>query len=242
MMNEKTNNPNNTPKKQAPGGTGNILSIESDIFFTLRKTNKAQVIISIACVIIALLMLIASILIVSVGKGKDKIIERDATGKPTLLQVDAPDYIHGPELEVFSRELVRNILSWNYMEVKNPEEMDNRVRRIRIIFTREGFEQFFPTFRDIYLKSIGEQKLVVTSELYELKDLKMKGPDAFQQVSIKRSSIRVIGEGASEEQKEVKFFEIRVHKGVRTLENPYGLYISRFSELASTRSSGGSSQ
>lgn len=233
-MNDK-NIKKNTGTAQPPGGTSKVLSVESDIFFALRKTYKWQVLISVSCVFIALLMLIASILVVSVGKGKDKIIERDATGKPRLLQVDSPDHIYGPELEVFTKESVRDILSWNYMEVKDQEEMDRHLERIYILFTKDGFKEFFQPFRDIYLKSIGDQKLVVTAEVGDLKDLKLKGPDAYIRVSIKRSSIRVIGEGASEEQREVKFFEIRTHKGVRTLANPYGLYISRFSELVSSK-------
>lgn len=236
MMNNKTNM---TAMSGYSEGTGKVLSVESDIFFALRKTYKAQLIISVSCVIIAILMLIASVLVISVGKGKDKIIERDATGRPKLLQVDSPDYIHGPELEVFTKDAIRDILSWNYMEVKDPSEMDKHLNRISLMFTGDGFKEFFQPFRDVYLRSIGEQKLVVMSEMQDLKDLKLRGSDAFIQVSIKRSSIRVIGEGASEEQKEVKLFEIRVHKGVRTLENPYGLYISRFSELASAGLAGG---
>lgn len=234
MMNDKDIR-KNTANVQTPAGTNKILTVESDIFFALRKTYKWQVVISVSCVLIAIIMLIASILVVSVGKGKDKIIERDATGKPRLLQVDSPDHIYGPELEVFIKESARGILSWNYMEVRDQVEMDRRIQRINILFTGDGFREFFQPFRDIYLKSIGDQKLVVTAEVEDLKDLKIKGPDAFIRVSIKRSSIRVIGEGASEEQKEVKFFEIRVHKGVRTLANPYGLYISRFSELVSSK-------
>jgi len=234
MMNDK-NIKKNTGNVQPPGGTSKVVSVESDLFFALRKTYKWQVVISVSCVFIALLMLIASILVVSVGKGKDKIIERDATGKPRLLQVDSPDHVYGPELEVFTKESVRDILSWNYMEIRDQEEMDRHLGRIYTLFTKDGFKEFFQPFRDIYLKSIGDQKLVVTAEVGDLKDLKIKGPDAFMQVSIKRSSIRVIGEGASEEQREVKFFEIRAHKGVRTLSNPYGLYISRFSELVSSK-------
>ena len=216
---------------QPPQGTGKILAAEEDFFFSMRKSSKTLSFVSIASVLISIILFIASIWIVNVGKGKDKIIERDATGRPSILQVDSPDVIHTPELEVFVRESIREILTWTYMEVRGGEDHDRRMNKIAGKFTPAGFKQFYQPFRDIYLRSIAEQRLVVTAELAGLKDLKLNGADAFIQVNIKRSSIRVIGEGASEEQREVKLFEIRVHKGIRTLDNPYGLYISRFSEL-----------
>ncbi len=219
----------------APGEDGRVLSIESDFFFSLRKSTKMTFLVAIACVVVSILMVIASILVVTVGRGKDKIIERDAAGRPVLLQVDSPTEIHTPELDVFIKDAIPDILAWTYMEVRSEEDFTRRMQDINSKFTRKGFQEFFGPFKDIYLRSIAEQRLIVRAEFDSVKDAKVKGPDAFLQVVIKRSSIRVIGEGASEEQKEGKLFEIRVHKGERTLANPYGLYISRFSELVTSR-------
>ena len=225
----------NKKMPQATGEDGRVLAVESDFFFSLRKSTKMTFLVAISCVIISILMLIASILVVTVGRGKDKIIERDASGRPALLKVDSPSEIHAPELDIFIKDAVPDILAWTYMEIRSEEDFTRRMQRINSKFTKKGFEKFFDPFKDIYLRSIVEQRLVVRAEFDSVKDAKIKGPDAFLQIVIKRSSIRVIGEGASEEQKEGKLFEIRVHKGERTLANPYGLYISRFSELVTSK-------
>lgn len=220
---------------QAPGEGGKVLSVESDFFFSLRKSTKMTFLVAIACVIVSILMLIASILVVVAGRGKDKIIERDASGRPALLQVDSPAEIHVPELDIFIKDAIPDVLAWTYMEVRSEEDFTRRMQKINSRFTPKGFQEFFDPFKNIYLRSIAEQRLIVRAEFDSVKDTKIKGADAFLQIVVKRASIRVIGEGASEEQKEGKLFEIRVHKGERTLANPYGLYISRFSELVTSK-------
>lgn len=225
----------NTKKLSQAGENGKVLSIESDFFFSLHKSTKMTFLVAISCVIISILMLIASILVVTVGKGKDKIIERDASGRPALLKVDSPSEIHAPELDIFVKDAVPAVLAWTYMEIRDQEDFTRRMQKVSSKFTPKGFQEFFDPFKDIYLRSIVEQRLIVRAEFDSVKDAKIKGPEAFLQIAVKRSSIRVIGEGASEEQKEGKLFEIRVHKGERTLANPYGLYISRFSELITSK-------
>jgi hypothetical protein len=96
----------------------------------LKLTSRALLIIPVATVVLSIIMVVASIVIVVAGKGKDKIVFMDSTGRPSLVRVDDPDRIHWPELEIFCRDAIRDILCWTYVEVRSQGDLASRISRV----------------------------------------------------------------------------------------------------------------
>ncbi len=218
-------------KAPAPDG-GEVLAIEVGIFRGLRLTSRVLLIIPVATVVLSVIMVVASIVIVVVGKGKDKIVFMDSTGRPSLVRVDDPEKIHWPELEIFCRDAIRDILGWTYVEVRSQGDFTNRINRVSKRFDPASFKAFYEPYRDNYLKSLSDQKLIVTAEWNALKDSKVRGKEAVVLASVRLNAVRVVGEEAASEDLKVKTYEIKLYKGARSVENPFGLYIVRFSEPA----------
>lgn len=220
-------------KKKAPVPEGGeALAIEIGIFRGLKLTSRALLVIPVATVVLSIIMVVASIVIVVAGKGKDKIVFMDSTGRPSLIRVDDPDRIHWPELEIFCRDAIRDILGWTYVEVRSQGDLTNRMNRVSKRFDPGSFKAFYEPYRDNYLKSLSDQKLIVTAEWNALKDLRIRGREAVVLASVRLNAVRVVGEEAASEDLKVKTYEIKLYKGARSVENPFGLYIVRFSEPA----------
>ena len=208
------------------------LAIEIGIFKGLKLTSRALLIIPVATVILSIIITIASIVIVVAGKGKDKIVFMDSAGRPSLIGVDDPDRIQWPELEVFCKDAVRDILGWTYVEVMSQGDFADHMGRVSRRFDPASFKAFYEPYRDNYLKSLSDQKLIVTAEWNSLKDSKVSGREAVILASVRLNAVRVVGEDVSSEDLKMKTYEIKLYKGVRSVENPFGLYIVRFSEPA----------
>ncbi|OPY04714.1 MAG: hypothetical protein A4E61_00587 [Syntrophorhabdus sp. PtaB.Bin184] len=220
-------------KKEAAVPDGNeVLAIEVGIFRGLKLTSRSLLIIPVATVVLSIIMVVASIVIVVAGKGKDKIVFMDSTGRPSLVRVDDPDRIHWPELEIFCRDAIRDILCWTYVEVRSQGDLASRISRVSKRFDPVSFKAFYEPYRDNYLKSLSDQKLIVTAEWNALKDSKIRGREAVVLASVRLNAVRVVGEEAASEDLKVKTYEIKLYKGARSVENPFGLYIVRFSEPA----------
>ncbi|MDD3845080.1 MAG: hypothetical protein PHC90_01825 [Syntrophorhabdaceae bacterium] len=218
--------------KGSPADGGEALAIEIGIFRGLKLTSRALLFIPAATVVLGIIMVAASIVIVAAGKGKDKIVFMDSTGRPSLIRVDDPDRIHWPELEIFCRDAIRDILGWTYVEVRSQGDFTNRIGRVSKRFDPASFRAFYEPYRDNYLKSLSDQKLIVIAEWNALKDSKIRGREAVVVASVRLNAVRVVGEEAAGEDLKVKTYEIKLYKGVRSAENPFGLYIVRFSEPA----------
>ncbi len=214
------------------GADKEALAIEIGIFKGLKLTSRALLIIPVATIVLSIIIVIASIVIVVAGKGKDKIVFMDVAGRPSLVRVDDPDSIHWPELEVFCKDTVRDILGWTYVEVKSPNDFASHMGRVSKRFDPASFKAFYEPYRDNYLKSLLDQKLIVTAEWNALKDSKIHGREAVVLASVRLNAVRVVGEEASSEDLKWKTYEIKLYKGARSVENPFGLYIVRFSEPA----------
>ena len=208
------------------------LAIEVGVFKGLKLTSRALLIIPTATVALSIIMVIASIIIVVVGKGRDKIVFMDPTGRPSLIRVDDPDRIYWPELEIFCKDTIRDILGWTYVEVRSQNDFTNRMGRVSRRFDPVSFKAFYEPYRDNYLKSLSDQKLIVTAEWNVLKDSRINGREAVILASVRLNAVRVVGEEASSEDLKLKTYEIKLYKGARSVENPFGLYIVRFSEPA----------
>lgn len=208
------------------------LAIEIGIFKGLKFSSTALIILPCAMLALSMIIVAASIVIVAVGKGKDKIVFMDATGRPSLIRVDDPDKIYWPELEIFCKDAIKDILAWTYVEVKSKDDLAGRMARMSRHFDPASFRAFYEPYRDNYLKSLADQKLVVTAEWHNLKDAKMNGKQAVILVAVRLNAVRVVGEEAASADIKTKMYEIKLYKGVRSVENPFGLYIVRFSEPA----------
>jgi hypothetical protein len=220
-------------KEKSLKGTGDgseALAIEVGIFKGLKFSSTALIIIPTIMLVLSLVIVAASIIIVSVGKGKDKIVFMDASGRPSLIRADDPDRIYWPELEVFCKDAIKDILAWTYVEVKSKDDLAVRTDRLARHFDPASFKAFYGPYRDNYLKSLADQKLVVTAEWQNLKDVKMRGKEAVVLVAVRLNAVRVIGEEAANADIKIKVYEIKLYKGVRSVENPFGLYVVRFSE------------
>lgn len=218
-------------KKKTPAvKDAQALAIEVGIFRGLKLTSRALVLIPALTLTASIMIVVAALVIVIAGKGKDKIIFMDSSGRPSLIRVDDPDKIYWPELEVFCKDSVREILAWTYIEVKTKDDRENRMNRISRRFDPVSFQAFYEPFRDNYLKSVSDQKLVVGAEWMSLKDSKIRGNQAIVVAAVRFNAVRVVGEEASGEDAKIKTFEMKIHKGARSVENPFGLYITLFSE------------
>ncbi len=209
---------------------GEALAIEVGIFRGLKLSSTALIILPAAMLVLSIIIVAASIVIVAVGKGKDKIVFMDATGRPSLIRADDPDKIYWPELEIFCKDAVKDILAWTYVEVKSKDDLSNRMARMSRHFDPASFKAFYEPYRDNYLKSLADQKLVVTAEWHNLKDAKIHGKEAALLVAVRLNAVRVVGEEVANADIKTKVYEIKLYKGVRNVENPFGLYIVRFSE------------
>ena len=209
---------------------GEALAIEVGIFKGLKFSSTALIVIPTIMLVLSLVIVAASMLIVSVGKGKDKIVFMDASGRPSLIRADDPDRIYWPELEVFCKDAIKDILAWTYVEVKSKDDLAVRTDRLARHFDPASFKAFYGPYRDNYLKSLADQKLVVTAEWQNLKDVKMHGREAVVLVAVRLNAVRVVGEEAANADIKIKVYEIKLYKGVRSVENPFGLYVVRFSE------------
>jgi hypothetical protein len=220
-------------KKKAPElDGGEALAIEIGIFRGLKLTSRALLVIPAATLVLSLITVVASIVIVTVGKDRDKIVFMDPTGRPSLVRVDDPDRIYWPELEIFCRDAIRDILAWTYVEVRSPGDLASRTHRVSKRFDPASFKAFYEPYRDNYLKSLSDQKLIVTAEWNALRDSRIRGREAVVLASVRLNAVRVVGEEASSEDVKLKTYEIKLYKGARSVENPFGLYIVRFSEPA----------
>ena len=208
------------------------LAIEIGVFKGLRFSSTALIVLPAATLVLSMMIVMASIVIVAVGKGKDKIVFMDPTGRPSLIRVDDPDRIYWPELEIFCKDAIKDILAWTYVEVKSKEDLAGRMARMSRHFDPAAFRAFYEPYKDNYLKSLSDQKLVVTAEWHNLKDAKLHGKEAVVLVAVRLNAVRVVGEEAASADIKTKIYEIKLYKGVRSVENPFGLYIVRFSEPA----------
>jgi hypothetical protein len=206
------------------------LVIEIGIFKGLKFSSTALIILPSAMLVLSVIIVAASIVIVAVGKGKDKIVFMDATGRPSLIRVDDPDKIYWPELEIFCKDAIKDILAWTYVEVKSKDDLTGRMASMSRYFDPASFKAFYEPYRDNYLKSLADQKLVVTAEWHNLKDAKMNGKQAIILVAVRLNAVRVVGDEAANVDIKTKVYEIKLYKGVRSVENPFGLYVVRFSE------------
>ena len=208
------------------------LAIEMEVFKGLKVSSTALIILPAAMLALSMLIVAASIVIVAVGKGKDKIVFMDATGRPSLIRVDDPDKIYWPELEIFCKDAIKDILAWTYVEVKSKDDLAGRMARMSRHFDPASFRAFYEPYRDNYLKSLADQKLVVNAEWHNLKDAKMHGKEAVVLIAVRLNAVRVVGDEAANADIRTKVYEIKLYKGARSVENPFGLYIVRFSEPA----------
>ncbi|HNT44683.1 MAG TPA: hypothetical protein PKN85_09480, partial [Syntrophorhabdaceae bacterium] len=133
---------------------------------------------------------------------------------------------------IFCRDAIRDILGWTYVEVRSQSDLANRISRVSKRFDPASFKAFYEPYRDNYLKSLSDQKLIVTAEWNALKDSKIRGKEAVVLASVRLNAVRVVGEEAASEDLKLKTYEIKLYKGARSVENPFGLYIVRFSEPA----------
>jgi hypothetical protein len=206
------------------------LVIEMEVFKGLKFSSTTLIILPAAMLVLSILVVAASIVIVTVGKGKDKIVFMDATGRPSLIRADDPDKIYWPELEIFCKDAIKDILAWTYVEVKSKDDLAGRMSRMSRHFDPASFKAFYEPYRDNYLKSLADQKLVVTAEWHNLKDAKMHGKEAVVLIAVRLNAVRVVGDEAANADIRTKLYEIKLYKGARSVENPFGLYIVRFSE------------
>lgn len=216
------------PKRTEDGSEA--LAIEIGIFRGLKLSSTALLAIPAVMLVLCTVIVAASIVIVTAGKGKDKIVFMDATGRPSLIRADDPDKIYWPELEIFCKDAIKDILAWTYVEVKSKDDLAIRMGRMSRHFDPASFKAFYEPYRDNYLKSLADQKLVVTAEWHNLKDVKMHGKEAVVFVAVRLNAVRVVGDEAANADIKIKVYEIKLYKGARSVENPFGLFIVRFSE------------
>ncbi len=99
------------------------------------------------------------------------------------------------------------------MEVRSQGDLTNRMSRVSKRFDPGSFKAFYEPYRDNYLKSLSDQKLIVTAEWNALKDSRIRGREAVVLASVRLNAVRVVGEEAASEDLKVKTYEIKLYKG-----------------------------
>lgn len=212
---------------------GVVLAVDKDLFFSYRRLTRSVFYLSIISPIISIITIVLAIIVVFVGKDKDKIVFMNASGYPTLVKVDNPDRILGQELEVFIKDVIPLIFSWDFSEIQQKETFQSHIAAIRLKFDNKFFPEFVGGFKEIYLQSIVSGRLIVkavlnkTESISSPKNLHLKLLITVGFRNIKIGEAAATGEAAQE-----KKFEILVYKRERTVENPFGLYIYGLSELS----------
>jgi hypothetical protein len=210
-------------------------NVETDLYNTLRTTGRTLVIVALITSIAGFIAIITAIVIVTVGKGKDKVVFVDVTGRPYLVRKDDPNKIHAPELEHFVKTVTPKVLEWDFAEIRSEQLIDGRVTRMQAFFDPDFLRSFIPPFLDIYLRSIRDQRAVVRLYIDNVHIKKIDGDRAIAVVSIDKRTIRAGVTGADGMVTTNKQYAIKVYKGGRGFDNPYGLYITYFSEHDGSR-------
>lgn len=213
-------------------GKGVSLAVDKDLFFSYRRLTRAVFYLSIISPIISIIAVVFATIVVFVGKDKDKIVFMNASGYPTLVRIDNPDRFLGQELEVFIKDSIPQIFSWDFSEIQGKESFAAHTEKLQPMFTGKFFPDFFGGFKDIYLRSIVTNRIIVKAIV---KNIESAGPPKGLQIrtvivvgfrNIKLGDVTATSEIAQE-----KKFEVLIYKGTRSVENPFGLYIYGLSEL-----------
>lgn len=220
---------NTQPKPNEADG----VAVELSLFTVLRRLSKFTIFITIASIIIAFSSIAASVAIVYWGKDKDKIIERDASGKPMLLQIDRPDAVYPAEFDVFMKETVPLVLSWDFAEVRSPAKMQNHIDEIDRYMLADFMPSFSQSLRTVYLQSVANQRAVIKASVSKVERFRIKGNQAMAVVNVELRALKLGAEGQIGESTEHKTYLIKVQRGIRNLGNPYGLFIYHFAVFGS---------
>lgn len=207
-------------------------SIEVDLYRTLNTVGKTLRFISIVAVLTSFIAIIASVIIVLVGKDKDKIVFLDTSGRPYLIRQDNPDRIYAPELEYYIRDVVPLVLEWDFAEIKSEQATHEHLSKIFPYFDAKFFNSFLSPLQNIYLKSILEQRAIIKTHIDNVYIAKIKGKKSAVVVDVRVRTIKAGVQGAEGEASSSKKYVIKVYKGGRSIANPYGLYITYFSEYS----------
>ncbi|MEM4530645.1 MAG: hypothetical protein QW650_01115 [Thermofilum sp.] len=174
----------------------------------------------------ALCIVIVALILVSY-RGKTLIVFMNAEGRPVALKEDVPDRIYGPEADVFVREVFSELFSWDYVEASNPELRMQKLRRAAFYFDGEFFrKRFASTFVTFFVEPVARNRLVVKARVVGVKDAVVRGREATGVVVVEMRTLRVGAQGTQAESVETKSYKVEFRKGVRQLENPYGLYVT----------------
>ena len=213
-------------------------SVEQALYLALRRTGKFFMYSSVSSLLIGIIALITSIVIVVAGKDKDKLVFLNASGKPELVRVDNRDEIYGPELEMYIRELFPTVFNWDYAEAQTGASgHDEHMNRIYAKFVPEFFNEFMQPFGDIYISSIIKQRTVIKASVEAIKDVKIDPKDKTNVtalVNVKLRNLKVTDEEAGGESTQDKLYLVKIRKGVRGIENPYGLFTYFFTESSAS--------
>lgn len=204
------------------------LTVEVDLHKQLKKANKMAMISLIAGLALAFSGVAAGFGIVMIGKDKDKIIERDAAGRPVLLQIDRPDAIYANELEVFMKDTVPKVLNWDFAEVKDQDRTFKHFSDIAVYAEDEFMKGFYRSMTDTYLKSIENQRSLVRASVVSFDRVKIKNNKAMAVVNVDIRAIKIGAVEAVGEATEKRQYLIKVIRGKRNFENPFGLFVYHF--------------
>lgn len=205
-------------------------SIDQSVYFAMRRTGKVFMFTIIASLVLGFTALVASIVIVAMGKGKDKVVVLNSEGRPAMVMTDNPDRIYGPELDVFARDVIPVVFDWDYVEAQSAEGFNKRMQTISRYFDYKFLNDFAGPLKNIYLGSVVNQRSVIRTRLAEFRDVKIEGGKATLSLVVAMRTIKVGEQQAVGENNQMKNYILKVKKGVRTIENPFGLYVDYLTE------------
>jgi len=184
----------------------------------------------IACFLFVLNLLSYAIVFYYVFFHKERVILIDPTGRPFLSYTYKDEGVFKTELHRFFVEVVTLVYEKSYVDFLDVEVRNKLVKELRVFFASNDD---FSAFLDVYFKSPFVQSL--TNNKYVTKVGETSALDVVKDQ--KKGVWRAVGKvkisaylESNLVKTQYKTVELVFVKGVRTITNPFGLYLKGFYE------------
>lgn len=194
----------------------------------LVKTNKRSFLLLIFNSIITLIL--AIICVYFIFFKEERVVLLSPEGKPDIANT-VSDRVFAHEVQTFISVVSASIFERSYIDYMSKENLEKVYRDIENYFVSAIFVSYWNSYiKSQFVKSVIDNKLIVKVKVSSPFDLKYN-----------RETKEILGVGVVEllnftpdpnvaPTVSSKVMEIRIKKGVRTLRNPFGLYVISFTE------------
>lgn len=193
---------------------------EKGLFFIMQKQVRYMRVALILSVFA--MMLVVGYAFFSMAMRTDKVVLLDSTGHPQLLE-HKDDQVFKSESLHFLRKVVEQTYTIDYGRIVNQPAWKDYLSNLQPFYKGEFFKTFIKGLSDSgFYQSVADGKLIVSPAVKGIRDITRQEDDKIIGIVDLETSTSS-RDGTFTVSK--KIYEVKLERGSRTVENPWGLYV-----------------